>query len=77
MTSARGQNNRHRTERQVSPRTARWESGARQFLAMAALLLETHLAYEGGWSPIQQPWDVIEQLGDGSLSLVMVVSVTL
>ena len=27
---------------------------------MTALQMETHLAYDGGWSRIQQPWDVIE-----------------
>ena len=38
----------------------RWESGARQFLAMAALQLETHLPYDGVWNRIPQPWDVTE-----------------
>ena len=36
------------------------ESGARQFLAMTALQLERHLAYDGGRNGIRQPWDVIE-----------------
>ena len=50
----------------------RWESGARQFLAMAALQLGRHLAYDGGWNRIPQPWDVIELFStDAPVSLVV------
>ena len=50
----------------------RWESGVRQFLAMTALQLVTHLAGGGGWSRIQQPWDVIELfLDDAPVSLAI------
>ena len=42
-----------------------WESGARHFLAMAALQLKIHLACDGGWNQISQPWDVIEHSSAG------------
>ena len=79
MAPARGRNNRHRIERQASSRTAHgvWtkatgESGARQFWAMAALLLGTHLAYDGGWNRIPQPWDVVELFStDAHVSLAV------
>ena len=44
----------------ASGQKRRWESGACQFLAVAALHLGTHLAYDGGWNRIPQPWDVME-----------------
>ena len=48
----------------------RWESGARQFLAMTALELGTHFAC--GWSRIRQHWDVIELFSkDAHVSLAV------
>ena len=44
-----------REQPMASGQKRRWGSGARQFLAMAALQLGTHLAYDGGWNRIQQP----------------------
>ena len=42
------------------------------FLAMTALQLGTRLAYDGGWSQIQQPWDVIELFSmDAPVSLAV------
>ena len=56
----------------ASGQKRRWESGARQFLAMAALQLGTHLAYDGGWNRIPQPWDVIELFStDAHVSLAV------
>ena len=46
-----------REQHMASGQKRRWESGARQFLAMTALELGTHLAC--GWSRIRQPWDVM------------------
>ena len=45
--------------------SGQWESGARQFWAMAAWQLGT-LLYDGGWNRIQQPWDVIELFSTGA-----------
>ena len=44
----------------ASGQKRQWESGARQFLAKAALQLGTHLAHDGGWNRIPLLWDVIE-----------------
>ena len=39
---------------------------------MTALQLRTHLAYDGGWSQIQQPWEVIELFStDAPVSLAV------
>ena len=39
---------------------------------MTAVQLETHLAHDGGWSQIQQPWDVVELFSvDAPVSLAM------
>ena len=46
-----------REQPMASGQKLRFESGARQFLAMAALQLGTHLAYDGGWNRIPQPFD--------------------
>ena len=48
---------------------------------MTALQLGTHVAYDGGWSRIRQPWDVIELFLQGRfrgpLSLMTAVLATL
>ena len=61
-----------REQPMASGQKRRWESGARQFLARAALQLGTTLAYDGGWHRIQQPWDVIELFStDAHVSLAV------
>ena len=58
----------------ASVQKRRWESGARQFWAIAALQLETHLAYDGDWNRIPQPWDVIELFSTDVLVFLAVSS---
>ena len=61
-----------RQQPMASGQKRRWESGARQYWAMTALQLGTHLACDGGWSQIRQPWDVIELFStDASVSLAV------